>query len=245
MPRKNERYIEYNGKLSTEFGVKLMDAFILPIPAKRGTVKTAAGRDGDLLISDGSYDTMEIKRRIRFRLSQLTSVAAWLDSTGDGLLRFSEMDEYAYKTRFNQPGRTIQFKRVSPDSNPLMEGEITFICQPFRYQYPQAEEVTFTAAGTIHNPGTVYSQPRVTITGTGDFSVTIGGETIYFSDISGGIVIDSELMDALSPDGTYLMNNYISGTPWRLQPGEISVAGETDTGSSVTSVKILPRWRFL
>lgn len=245
MPRKNSTYIEYNGVLSTEFGIKLMDAFYIPVPAKRGTVKTAAGRDGDLLISDGSYDTIEIKRRIRFRLSQFTKVVAWLDAPGNGILRFSEMQGYAYKTRFNQPGKSLQFKRATTDSDPLMDGEIVFICQPFRYQWPPADAITLNALGSIYNPGTAQSLPKVTITGTGDFSVTIGGETIYFSDISGGIVIDSELMDALSLDGSYLMNNYISGTPWRLQPGEVAVTWEADTGSSVSSVVILPRWRFI
>ena len=85
---------------------------------------------------------------------------------------------------------------------------------------------------------------------------TIGGETIYFEGVSdGGIIVDSELMDALSYDGTALANDKISGQPWLLQPGSLTVSWDFDpdgvdeaTGdllnNSVTSVEILPRWRW-
>lgn len=246
MPRINSTWFEFRGENSQEYNVRIMDNFSVSAPGVRGTSKTVAGRSGDLWLSTGEYNVIDIKHTIRVPMSRYGDMLRWLD--GSGSLVFSQSPEYAYKARFNRNGggnsRGIEFKSVTKGADPLLEGQIVFTCQPFRYMNPEPKTEEFTSSGTIYNPGTASSQPKVTITGSGDFSVTIGGETLYFTGISGGIVVDSELMDALTLDGTALLNNNMSGTPWQIQPGANAVNWEVSTGS-VTKVEILPRWRFL
>ena len=112
---------------------------------------------------------------------------------------------------------------------------------------PEAEPFTISASGeSFTNPGTAPSLPRVKITGSGDFSVSIGMETLFFSGVSGGgIIVDSELMDALTYDGELLANDRVSGTPFQIQTGVNVVSWLAESGSSVTAVEILPRWRYL
>ncbi|MBQ6595313.1 MAG: hypothetical protein IJH78_06640 [Clostridia bacterium] len=208
-------------------------------PVLNGREKEVSGRDGDVFITDGSYGTVEVTQEFAIRdIAQAPTVHDWL--RGAGLLRFSDEPDLAYEAR-------VKSLKAEPAAGRLMGRRYScrFICQPFRYQYPPAGAITLTSPGSVFNPGTAPALPRITITGTGDFSVTIGGETIWFTDVPGGIVIDSELMDAISPDGTYLMNDHITGMPWKLAPGANAVTWETDTGSSVGSVVILPEWRFL
>ena len=244
MPRINSTWFEFCGENSQNYGVRIMDAFVITAPGVRGTSQTIAGRSGDLWLSTGDYNTITIKHTVRVPMSRYGDMLRWLDQSGK--LVFSQSPEYAYIARFNRENNAkgIEFKSVSKGRDPLLEGQITFTCQPFRYMNPAPKEVTFAAEGKLHNPGTVFSQPKVTITGTGDFSVTIGNETLYFVGITGGIIIDSELMDALSLDGSTLMNDHMSGTPWSIQPGANDVSWSIDTGS-ITNIKILPRWRFL
>ena len=48
---------------------------------------------------------------------------------------------------------------------------------PFRYLNNDAV-VTLAGNGTVNNPGTVYSEPVITIEGNGDVSLTIGKQTM-------------------------------------------------------------------
>ena len=229
----------FNGAYSWEKGA-LMTAWPTRFaPSLRGKEKEVSGRDGNVYVTDNTYDTIEVNQEFGIRdVSEAKRINDWL--RGSGLLRFSDEPDLAYEAR-------VKSLKAEPAAGRLLGRRYTcnFICQPFRYQYPPDEAATYTTAGSIYNPGTAPALPRVTITGTGDFSVTIGGETLYFTDISGGIVVDSELMDALSADGTTLMNDHMSGTPWKLQPGINAVSWELESGASISSVVILPRWRYL
>lgn len=242
MARVMSGWLEFAGVKSSDMGVSLMEGARYVRPAWRGTALPAAGKSGDLWISDGAYETVEIKRRLRCRLSKLDSAAAWL--TGSGRLRFSWAENRAYDAR---AAKSSDIAQVSPDADPLMEFEVTFTCQPFRRLVPEAEAFTISASGeSFTNPGTAPSLPRVKITGSGDFSVSIGMETLFFSGVTGGgIIVDSELMDALTYDGELLANDHVSGTPFRIQPGVNAVSWLAEDGSSVTAVEILPRWRYL
>lgn len=242
MARIIKGWLEFNGRKSTEFGARLIDPIQYSRPAWRGTSHEAAGHSGDLWQTDGAYDTVEIKRKLRFNLSRLEDMSAWL--TGAGLLRFSWAENRAYEAR---AAKIVNIKQVSPGDDPLMEGDFAFTCQPFRLLYPEAEAFAITTLyEQFTNPGTAPSLPRVKITGSGNFSVTIGMETLFFTDVSGGgIIVDSQLMDALTYDGALLANDNMSGMPWQIKPGLNSVSWIAEDGSSVESIEILPRWRYM
>ncbi len=234
--------MEFNGTDSRDMGVSLISGARHIRPEWRGAAQTAAGRSGDIWLTDGAYDPFSLKQKLRCRLSKLDSVCAWL--TGSGRLRFSWAEDRAYDAR---AAKSTEFVQVSPDIDPLMEFSATFTCQPFRRMVPEAEAFTISSSGqSFKNPGTAPSLPRVKITGSGDFSVSIGMETLFFSGVTGGgIIVDSELMDALTYDGALLANDHVSGTPFQIQPGTNAVSWLAESGGSVTSVEILPRWRYL
>ena len=208
-------------------------------PALRGKEKEVSGRDGDIYVTDGTYGTVEVTQEFCIRdAEQSSNINRWL--CGAGFLRFSDEAHLMYNAR-------VKNLKAEPMPGRLQGRKYTcrFVCQPFRDQDPTEKERTFTTPGNLNNPGTAYSLPRVTIIGTGDFSVTIGDETVYFTDVSGGIVVDSELMDAMTMDGTALANQHMAGQPWKIEPGINAVSWDVDEGSVLTSVTILPRWRFI
>lgn len=245
MARANTSWFMFRGRRSDECGVRVIDPLQYTRPEWRGKSQTVTGRSGDLWRTESTthiiYETIELKRTLHCRLSRMEEVAAWL--TGAGELIFSWAENRAYNARAQ---KAANFKQISPDVDPLIEFDISFACQPFRYIIPAADPITITASGTtIPNPGTAPSQPRVAIAGSGNFSVTIGMETLFFTDVSGGIIVDSELMNAFTADGKLLYNDHMEGEPWQIMPGENVVSWEAEDGSRVDSVTILPRWRCI
>ena len=89
------------------------------------------------------------------------------------------------------------------------------------------------------NPGSVYSEPIVTVTGSGNITLMVGTTIVELENISGSIVIDSVLQEAYQ--GTTLMNDHMNGEFPRLKPG----ANAMSWTGAVTKVVIQANWRSL
>ena len=131
---------------------------------------------------------------------------------------------------------------------------MVFSCQPFARLWPEAEPIEITSSGTpLRNPGTAPSLPRIEIIGSGDFSLTIGMQTMFFIGVESGIIVDSELLDALTLDGSLLANGKIDGDFFEIPPGESVVQWleggideeDESTPGSIEKVTITPRWRCI
>ena len=85
----------------------------------------------------------------------------------------------------------------------------------------------------------MYSEPVVTVYGTGDITLMVGTTIVELEGITGSITLDSELQESYT--GTTSMNSAMSGEFPLLKPGmnAISWSGE------VSKVEIQPRWRYL
>jgi phage-related protein len=110
---------------------------------------------------------------------------------------------------------------------------------------PEPDPIRLTAAGTIMNAGTVYSQPRITIDADGDFSLTINAQTMFFSGVDDGIILDCALMDAFTADGALLANDQVAGEFFHLDEGANIITWLVESGSEVRSITIEPRWRCI
>lgn len=234
-----EAWFEFKGIRSDDMGIYLRTMPIRFMPGRNITRKTISGRDGALAYGDGSYKDISVRQECDARdETKLSEIAAWL--TGSGELRFSDEPDRVYQASVEK-----EFSRSSIAAR--FAGQrftVNFTCAPFKKLYPEAAEIILTSAKAITNPGTAPSLPKVAISGYGDFSLTIGMQTIFFTGVENGIIVDSELMDAISPDGAQLLNNQISGDPFEIQPGYNYVSWRVESGS-ITAVKITPRWRYL
>ncbi|MBE5807648.1 MAG: hypothetical protein E7317_04835 [Clostridiales bacterium] len=248
MKRLREAWFEFNGKRSTQMGVKLIQMPSREQPARNVTRKQVSGRNGRLAIDDGTYDDVAVKVDCYVDdASRLPGVLAWL--TGSGALRFSDAPYEAYDASVEK-----EYRRTSVLNH--LDGQkfaVEFTCHPFKRVYPAPMDMAVTASGTrIVNRGTATSRPRVKIAGSGGFSVTIGERTMYFTGVTGGgIIVDSELMDAFTFTGDALANEHVVYTGedfFEIAPGASTVSWETgleDEAGSVTRVTITPRWRNL
>lgn len=254
MGRLNDSWFEFNGVKSNDMGVRIMSAHMFSRGKMRGTQETVSARDGYLWISDDSMKQYDAKYTCRVLQSNLRACAAWLH--GNGMLRFSQEPDAQYSAR---PIKAIEFKRITLDADPLYKFTVTFTCQPYAYVYPAAEDITITTSGTGFTAlGTYFALPKLAIYGSGAFSVTISGgghsSSMFFTGVpSGGIVVDSELMDALTMDGAGLLNRCIrSGSDdfFRIWPGANTLtwglgSGDEEESGGITKIVLTPRWRWL
>ena len=248
MNRITEAWFEFKGIRSDEMGIYLRQMATRFVPGVNIERKKVDGRNGALKYGPRTYNDVQVRIECDVRdETRLTQVLAWL--TGEGLLRFSDEPEFAYEASVEK-----EFSRA-----PIMsryKGQrfvIVWTCQPFRRLYPEADNLTFTQDSSFTNPGTAPALPKVEIRGSGTFSVTIGMQTVYFTGVSDGIIVDSELGDALTLDGAQLANDRMDGPLFEIQPGYNGISwiagGEDDEGNAlsgnVQSVTITPRWRYI
>lgn len=250
MKRLNEAWFEFKGVRSDSMGILLKQMPVRSLPARNVTRKSVAGMHGTLTYGDATFKDVTVRLECDVRdETKLTAVLAWL--TGDGLLRFSDEPDLAYDASIDS-----EYSRSS--IQPRMSGQrftITWKCRPFRRLYPEANDLIFTNNNnTFENPGTAPALPRVEIRGGGTFSLTIGMQTVYFSNVEGGgIIVDSEIGDALNLEGNQLANECMDGPLYKIQPGYNGLSwqeGGTDedgnaVSGSVASVIITPRWRYI
>ena len=250
MNRLTDAWFEYKNVRSSSLGILMAEMPQRGIAARNTNRKKVSGRSGRVRISDGSFDDINIQLKFDARdESHLHTIDALL--TGSGPLRFSDEPDLVYDA-------CIEASPTRQSIRPRFGGQsytVKFICAPFRTLYTPAADIVKTASGeTIVNPGTAPALPRVTIAGSGSFSVSIGAQTMFFEGVTdGGIIVDSLIGDVLTYDGTLLANEKAAGALFAIQPGNSLVGwveGGTDEqgqtlAGSVTSVTITPRWRYV
>lgn len=230
-------WFEFAGHRCTEYDVRMISMPTRPHPARKGDLIDVPGRDGKLFIDGDAYDRILVTLRV-IAVGDMDAVNGWL--TGSGLLRFGDMPNRAYHAtitkEFSMSSRIARLRG--------QEFTITFDCDPFRYVYPESSALTVTTSGEmITNPGTAYSLPRIKVTGSGDFTLVVNGYQIDGYGITGGAIIDCELMDVFDLTGTNVLNSSFAMDEFpRLSAGGNIISW---VGDGVTSVEITPRWRYL
>ena len=239
MNRLTEGWFSFGGIRCDDMHLCLMEMPKRRRAKRRGEYQHASGTDGDTWKSDGTYEAYDIPLRCETTDGyDETAIRAWLDGSGE--LIFSDERGLAYDAEIHESVDFIS-KYLSFDKK-----TVTLIAhvQPFKRMIPAVTPIVLTSGRTITNPGTIYSLPKITVQGSGDFSLTVGGQVMYMTGISGGVVLDSQLMDAFDFDGN-MVNDYVSGKFFRIQPGENNISWQLESGAKVSSVTIEPRWRCI
>ena len=228
-------WFEWNGVRCTQYGIHVLEQPPVTIPSERVAFTDVPGRSGSLtqLEGDDVYDEMVLTANCLIDdPSRITEIAAWL--RGSGTVTFANRQGGFYHARVvNQ----IPFEKTLR-GNPHRSFAINFRCKPFWY-LSDVEPITLTTSGTfITNPGSVASEPVITVYGSGEITLMVG-MTITELEITDKITLDTPLMEAYS--GSTSMNSCMSGDFPSLLPGKNAVSWS----GNVSRVEIQPNWRSL
>ena len=229
-------YFIWNGVDCRQYGIHVSELPPITIPLERSTQTNVHGRPGSLTQLEGEdvYDDMILTATCFISdPAQIPAIAAWLK--GSGTVTFANRTGGHYNARI---ANQIPFEKVLR-GNPHCTFAVNFRCYPFWYQ-ENVSDVTITTSGdTITNPGSVYSEPLITLTGSGDITLMVGTTIVELTDITTGIVLDCSLKEAYL--GTTLMNDHMSGDFPVLKPGLNAISWS----GNVTRIVIKPNWRYL
>ena len=229
-------WFEWNGKRCTNYGIHVTEQPPITIPSERVTFTNVPGRSGSLTTLEGDdvYEDLLLTANCFIAdPARIPEIAAYLK--GSGQVTFANRQGGFYYARIvNQ----IPFEKILR-GNPHRAFAVNFRCRPFWYS-SEVPLITLTTSGTfISNPGSVSSEPVITVYGSGEITLMVGMTIVELSGVSGSITLDSELQEAYS--GNTPMNDRMSGDFPRLPPGTNAISWSGD----VSKIVIQPTWRYL
>ena len=217
----------------TDLGLWITERPLMPITERIVQKIEVDGREGSLTIFKGWKDSdtplkaalLGADIRSRYR-----SVAAKIHNAKT---MYRSDDSAVY---YNV--KTVEIGDLEMRLPRLGEFAVNFSCAPFKYLRNVAP-VTLTASGSLSNPGTVYSLPKIAVYGTGTRTLTINSKAIILNLLSPHLILDSELKECYF--GNTAQNNLMTGDFPIFETGNNTIT----LGTGITRVEIEPRWRFL
>lgn len=229
------RQLTYNGTKSLSVGVAISGEGSYDAPARDNTAYTIPGRNGDLILDNGRYKNITVTYPAfciaNFPL-KAAQIRAWLMSP-IGYCRLED-DYHTDEFRLGIFSGTVGFQTTAWNQHAAFD--IKFNCKPQRFLTIGETATTVANNGTITNPTEFTALPLISVAGTGSGTLTVGGTTVTFTDLAGGIVLDCDTQDAYY--GLDPANNLMTGNFPTLTAGTSTV---TYSGG-ITSVTITPRW---
>lgn len=229
-------WFEWNGVRCTQYGIHVSQQPAITRPPERATFTNVPNRSGTLTTLEGEdvYDDLILSAECFVAdISRLNEICGWLK--GGGTVTFADRPGGFYQARIvNQ----IAFEKILR-GNPHRSFAVNFRCQPFWYVQGVALITLTTSGGSITNPGNVFSEPVITVYGSGDITLMVGLYIVELEGISGSITLDTPLMEAYS--GTTSMNDNMDGDFPTLAPGMNAV----NWSGTVTKIEVRPNWRYL
>ena len=229
-------WFSWNDTRCTEYGIHVSEQPPLTIPSERVTYTNVPGRPGSLTTLEGDdvYDDLVLTATCWLSgPAQIPAIAGWLK--GSGTVTFANRQGGYYKARV---ANQISFEKILR-GNPHRSFAVNFRCKPFWYMADVADTTLTTSTTFVNNPGNVYSEPIITVYGSGDITLMVGTTIVQLEGIEDSITLDSTLMEAYK--GATSLNSSMSGEFPLLQPG----ANAVSWSGNVTSVVVKPNWRFL
>ena len=229
-------WFEWNGVKCTTLGIHVLEQPPITFPSERVTFTDVPGRSGSLTTLQGAdvYDDLTLTATCYIAdPARIPEIAAFLK--GSGKVTFANRQGGFYYARIvNQ----IPFEKILRGS-PQSTFAVNFRCKPFWYKADVKKETLTKSTTILTNPGSVYSEPIITVYGSGEVTLMVGQFITELCDFTTSITIDSELQEAYT--GIYSMNNSMSGDFPHLLPGQNVISWSGD----VTKVEIRPNWRYL
>lgn len=233
-----EAWFRFKGIDSRQMGV-IVTAMPETVRAERRVQSiTIAGRNGTLHMDEGVYEsydrTMECALKKR---ANLDAVAAWLVGSGDMI--FSTEPDKVYKVTISNKISISSMMRMFQKFQVIMD------TQPFKYSVNAFNDIIEIPAGVpktvIHNKGTVYSEPIITVYAKGSCMLSLNGTMMALKDIGGHITIDSEMMEVYQ-DGENANSKFTTTGDFPIfEVGEnrLTIMG------TIEKIVIEPKWRWL
>lgn len=237
-------YIEFNGKRSTEFGLKVTADVSFQSPEKRIEFIEIDGVDGEYAIdkqslknTTKSFPCVLTPVQGQTIENQISAISNWLKTAkGWQSLIFGGEPDFIYTAMSHQ---SYPIDRMFANYGKAV---LTFTIKPTKLLTSGVFEEKMKNGQTLYNDGSLPAKPLITIVGTGNISVRIGESVMNLRGVDKGIIIDCKSMVIKSLDGTRPAGEKVSALPLPTIPVGFSKISWT---GNVTEVRLLRRWEAI
>lgn len=226
----DEKYFIINGVSSLDMNIVVIELPSIAKPKQRVEEIQVLGMNGVLTVSDGTYEPTNKVCKVYYNGNDYDSLIDFLHEKGQVI--FS-----------NTPDRYYDYMIISEiPINEIIENEwhefnIIFRCQPFGYSILN-DVITVTNKNTkLFNTG-YYSNPTITIYGSGDINLFISDEQITLKGIDEYITINTTKLRTYKD--TQRQNEKIIGNYPVLSKGDNNITWD----GNITKLEIIPNWRY-
>ncbi len=192
------------------------------------------GRAGTLTVREGENVHRGYMKEVSITVrsdADFQSLMDWL--SGDSDVVFSNEPDKAYEAHL---ANELKFTKIG---NTLKSCTVPFFVQPHKKQYPPESNLSFSASGSIYNPGNVASHPLIAITFTEECTMILNNRTMHFvGDPNDAITLTIDCDAEIITDNDGLWDGEHEGRFPQIDPGVNNLA-LTDC-----TVVITPRWRW-
>ena len=228
----------FNGISSQDLHIQVQTEPDYDFPEKDYEVTHVPGRNGDIVIDQGSWQNVSRKYNLAMDAVKIsyTEVASklvqWLHSAS-GYARLED----SYEPDFYRMAMYKDSGSISNIYNKAGQIEVEFTCKPQRYFKSGEVADIFTTSTEYRNPTDFPAKPLIKIHGSGSGTVGIGTYTITINDILDGMIVDSEQQDTYKDQTN--CNSRVSIAEY---PKLVSGNNAISFSGGVTSIEIIPRW---
>lgn len=214
----------------------------IPAPVKRFEAVSIPGRNGNVHIFEGSFDNITKSYECYFHADDFVSataheVKAWLVAP-QGYQRLIDL----YDPDCFYRASVLEAIKIENWMNQYARFTVNFTCDPRAFLISGDNQIPVDTSGIVlRSPCDFPALPLITIHGTGDGTISVGGTTVQLFSMVDTVTLDCELQDAYRDRGGILenWNNKIYAPEFPvLQPGE----NEISWSGGVERVEIIPRW---
>ncbi|ANS45926.1 hypothetical protein BM86_34075 [Bacillus thuringiensis] len=223
--------IGIDNELASSYGLGLVGRPVIPTAKQKVEFIEISGRHGSLT-KKGAYENVLFK--VKFNMLEKENIKPFVRRAKSWLLQgktlFFTDDDVHRKIKH------VEMGDIANEIEEHGEFEVDFTLDPF--EYTEDVNLKMPKPGSIYNPGTMESDPKLWIVGNGTFRITINDVSFQIKDVSGSVVIDSEVLEAYND--TIPMNNKMIGDFPIFQIGENKI----DWSGTIQFMSIRPRWRY-
>ena len=181
----------FNGKSSTDYGILVQHRPKRAFGLRTFTESAPSNRNGSVFWDHDVYDNYELDLECFIKTDSkitLDDVVDWMNTPNYANLKLYYDDQYTYKAICKN---VISFQPYQAD-NKYYSFTIQLSTHPFKYLDSGLKQLSGTTI-QINNTSKYESYPLITVTGSGDTTLTINADQKYtFKGLSGKITIDSE-----------------------------------------------------
>lgn len=224
---------------ASDMGLRVLNNVVFSSPERDVELVQIPGRDGDLIIDNGRYES--VIRSIPCRLeSNKNDVEVLIDRINNWLINSDGFNEFLWH---NDPDYVYQAKiEGQVESQRVLsrfaETIIDFRLHPVKHLRSSLREREIVNGLVVVNTLALSAKPIIRVVGTGDVTLQIGDQQVELTELPGGCIIDSERQTITNLHSSETLFSNMRSYPFpKLVPGNNAI---TWTGNDI-KVFITPR----